>query len=254
MVDFPRPTRVTEPIWLEPYPDVLLEGLPDLAPGPDVRYEIKESVALAFVAALQRLPPRQRAVLVLREVLGFAAAEVAAMLEVSEASVNSALQRARGTLDAAGSWWGARSGSGSGSGLVARERAPLPRSARGRELVGRFADAFEADDVDAVVALLTKDALVTMPPEPLGYQGPAAIGALLREVVRRRDGPRVQLVPTRANGQPAFGYYLPDPHAPIRRAYGLLVLELAGDQISGITRFGDTGLFARFGLPRVLPE
>jgi RNA polymerase sigma-70 factor, ECF subfamily len=245
-VDFPRPTRVTEPIWLEPYPDALLEGVPDRAAGPDARYGTKESVALAFVAALQHLPPRRRAVLVLRDVLGFSAAEVAAMLDLSGASVNGALQRARSMLDA-------RMAIGPGA-RVAREPAPLPRSARERELLRRFADAFEADDVDAVVALLTEDALVTMPPEPLEYQGPVAIAALLREVVRRRGGLQVRLVATRSNGQPAFGYYLPDPHTRILRANGLLVLELSGDRISAITRFADTGLFARFGLPRVLPE
>ncbi len=245
-MDFPRPTRLTQPIWLEPYPDALLEGVPDRAAGPDARYETKESVALAFVAALQHLPPRQRAVLVLREVLGFSGAEVAAMLDLSEASVNSALQRSRRTLDG-------RIGIGPGA-RVARERAPLPRSARERELVGRFADAFEADDVDAIVALLTEDALVTMPPEPLEYQGPVAIAALLREVVRRRGGRHVRLVATRSNGQPAFGYYLPDPRTRILHACGLLVLELSGDRISAITRFADTGLLARFGMPRVLSE
>jgi RNA polymerase sigma-70 factor (TIGR02960 family) len=245
-VDFPLPTRVTKPFWLEPYPDALLEGVPDRAEGPDVRYEIKESVALAFVAALQHLPPRERAVLVLREVLGFGAAEVASMLDLSEAAVNSALQRSRKTLEG-------RMGFGSG-GRVARDRAPLPRSPPEREPVGRFADAFEADDVDAVVALLTEDALVTMPPAPLEYQGPAAIGALLREIVRRRGGRHVRLVPTRSNGQPAFGYYVPGPRTGILRGDGLLVLELSGDRISAITRFADPRLCARFGLPWVLPE
>jgi len=130
--DLPQPTRMSEPLWLEPYPDEMLEGIADLAPGPEARYEAKEAVALAFVSGLQHLPARQRAVLVLRDVLGFQASEVAEMLDGSEASVNSALQRARATLD---------------SRLPAsRERAPLPRSARERELLARFAEAFESGD------------------------------------------------------------------------------------------------------------
>jgi RNA polymerase sigma-70 factor, ECF subfamily len=234
----PEPTRLTEPSWLEPYPDVMLEGIADSAPGPDARYETKEAVALAFVSGLQQLPPRQRAVLVLREVLGFQAAEVAEMLDSSEASVNSALQRARGTL-------GAR--------LPAdRERAPLPSSAQELELVGRFAEAFEGGDVDAVVALLTDDALLTMPPEPVEYQGHDAIRMFLGERVLARGARRPRLVPTRANGQPAFGYYLEDSQSPIRRWHGLLVLTLEGDRIAGITRFGDSAVLPHFGLPRTL--
>src|SRR5262245_34906424 len=128
MVEPPEPTRMAEPSWLEPYPDVLLEGLADAAPGPDARYELRESVGLAFVAALQDLPPRQRAALVLRDVLGFHTIEVAEMLDSTEASVKGALQRARATLDQ-------RKPTGG------RERAPLPRTARERELVGRFAGA-----------------------------------------------------------------------------------------------------------------
>ncbi len=233
-------TRRTEPTWFEPYPDALLEGLPDAAPGPEARYETRESLALAFVAGLQRLPPRQRAALVLRDVLGFRAAEVAEMLDSTEISVNSALQRARATLD---------------SQLPARdrERAPLPRSPRERELVGRFVDAFESADIDRVVALLSDDAWLTMPPEPLEYQGHAAIAGFFLE--RSWWGVQaVRLVPTRANGQPAFGYYLRDPLAPVAHAHGLIVLTLAGDRISAITRFGDNSLFPLFGLPRTLRE
>jgi RNA polymerase sigma-70 factor (TIGR02960 family) len=236
----PEPTRRTEPTWYEPYPDALLVGLPDASPGPEARYETRESLALAFVAGLQRLPPQQRAVLVLRDVLGFRAAEVAELLDGSETSVNSALQRARAALDGQ---------------LPARDRdrAPLPRSPRERELVGRFVDAFENADVDRVVALLTDDAWLTMPPEPLEYQGPAAIAEFY--LTRSWWGVRAaRLVPTRANGQPAFGYYLRDPVSPIARANGLIVLTLEGDQISAITRFGDNSLFPLFGLPRTLRE
>jgi RNA polymerase sigma-70 factor (TIGR02960 family) len=234
----PEPTRRTEPVWFEPCPDDLLEDLPDTAPGPEARYETRESLALAFVAGLQQLPPRQRAALVLRDVMGFRAAEVADMLDSTETSVNSALQRARATLDAR---------------LPGRdaERAPVPRSARERELVGQFVDAFESADIDRVVALLTEDAWLTMPPEPLEYQGRAAIAAFFAD--RSWWGTRpIRLVPTRANCQPAFGYYLGDPQAPIAHANGLIVLTLKGGQISAITRFGDNSLFPLFGLPRTL--
>ena len=229
-VDAPEPTRRAEPLWLQPYPDALLD-LPDAEPGPEARYEAREALALAFVAGLQRLPPRQRAVLVLRDVLGYPAAQAAAMLETSEASVNSALQRARGTLAAQ-------------LPAAGRDAAPAPRSARERELVGRFTDAFEAADTERLVALLTEDAMLTMPPEPLEYQGPAAIAEFYQS--RAWWGTRaVRIVPTRANGQPAFAYYVAD--API--AHGLAVLTLAGDKISAITRFGASGLLPHFGLP-----
>jgi len=238
--DLPRPTRIGEPLWLEPYPDVMLEGIADLAPGPASRYETKEAVALAFVAGLQHLPPRQRAVLVLRDVLGFQAAEVAEMLDGSEASVNGALQRARSTLDARLA--------------VNRERAPLPRSGRERELLVRFAEAFENGDVGRVVELLTDDALLTMPPQPLEYQGRDAISAFLADRFATLAGRRVRLVATRANSQPAFGHYIEDAQAPIGRFFGVLVLTLEGDQIAGLTRFGDTGILPHFGLPRTLRD
>jgi RNA polymerase sigma-70 factor (TIGR02960 family) len=161
----PEPTRRSEPMWLEPYPDALLEAVADTSLGPEARYELREAVSLAFVAALQHLPPRQRAVLVLRDVLGFRALEVADMLESSEAALKGALQRARTTLKTR---------------LPARdrERAPLPCSPRERELVGRFADAVQSGDVDGVVSLLTDDAWLTMPPQPFEYQGPRSHRAL----------------------------------------------------------------------------
>jgi RNA polymerase sigma-70 factor (TIGR02960 family) len=240
MVEPPEPTRRVEPVWLDPYPDLLLEGVADTAPGPMARYETREAVGLAFAAALQHLPPRQRAALVLRDVLGFHTAEVAEMLDSSEASVKGALQRARATLDG-------RMPAGD------RERAPLPRSARERDLVGRFAAAVERGDTDGVVSLLTHDAWVTMPPEPYEYQGGQAISRFLKDRQARR-GANLRLVLTRANGQPAFGCYLPDAQAAIARAYGLFVLTLEGDRISAITWFGDRSLFAQFGLPRTLSE
>jgi RNA polymerase sigma-70 factor (TIGR02960 family) len=240
MGESPVPTRRSEPVWLEPYPDVLLEGIPDRAPGPAARYEARESIELAFIVALQRLPPRQRAVLVLRDVLGFPTTEVADLLDSSQISVKGALQRARATLEAQ---------------LAApdRERAPRPNSAPERQLVGRFADAVQNGDIDEIVSLLTDDALLTMPPQPLEYQGHDAIAAFLRHRAELRGTP-LRVVPTRANTQPAFGCYLPDPHAAIARPYGLLVLTLAGEAVAGITWFADTGVFPHFGLPRTLPN
>jgi RNA polymerase sigma-70 factor (TIGR02960 family) len=235
----PEPTHYGETPWLEPYPDVLLEGLPDAAPGPEGRYEARETIALAFVTALQRLPPRQRAVLVLRDVLGYRAAEVASMLETTETSVNSALQRARATLEA--------------QAPPVRERAPLPRSAAERHLVGRFADAFVNGNVEDVLALLTEDAWVTMPPEPFEYQGLDAIAEFFVHAFIARGDRSDRLVPTRANGQPAFGHYIGDPHAPVVRGVGVLVLTLEGDRIGQLTRFGGAALLGRFGLPRTLP-
>jgi RNA polymerase sigma-70 factor (TIGR02960 family) len=235
----PEPTRRTEPLWLQPYPDALLDDLPDAAPGPEARYETREAVALAFVAGLQRLPPRQRAVLVLRDVLGYPAAQAADMLGVSEVSANSALQRARATL-------------ASQQPATDRDTAAAPRSARERALTSAFADAFEAADIDRLVTLLTDDAWLTMPPEPLEYQGHAAIAGFYQS--RTWWGTQaVRLVPTHANNQPAFGYYLADPHAPVAHAHGLFVLTLEGDKVCAITRFGDNSLFPHFGLPRTLP-
>jgi RNA polymerase sigma-70 factor (ECF subfamily) len=234
----PEPTRRTEPIWLEPYPDVLLEDIADRSPGPGARYEARESVELAFIVALQHLPARQRVALVLRDVLGFRNAEVAEMLDISQLSVKGALQRARAAL---------------GEPLPAadRERAPLPDSARERELVGRFADAFQRGDVDEVIALLTDDAMLTMPPWPLEYQGHEAIAAYLSYRAQLRG--TLLVVPTRANTQPALGCYLPETQGGIARPYSLIVLTLEGNRIAAITRFvGHAALFGNFGLPPTL--
>jgi RNA polymerase sigma-70 factor (ECF subfamily) len=240
VTDAPEPSRRPEPIWLQPFPDELLEGLPDRAAGPDARYETKEAVGLAFVSGLQRMPPRQRAVLVLRDVLGFRAVEIAEMLETSEASVNSALQRARAALEAAPE-------RGPGGGTV-------PESPAQRRLLDRFAEAMETGEIDTVLELLAEDAWIRMPPEPLEYNGRPAIGAFMRSRPLWRDGdggPR--LVPVRANGQPAFAYYLPDPQADVWHIGGLFVLTLAGEEIAAITRFGEGGWLPWFGLPRKLP-
>jgi RNA polymerase sigma-70 factor (ECF subfamily) len=234
----PTPSRLAEPIWLEPYPDALIEGIADRGPGPEARYEHKEATALAFVAGLQHLAPQQRAVLVLRDVLSFHAAEVAEILDTSQAAVNSLLQRARvaldGRLPAAG-----------------RERAPLPNSHREREVVGQFADAIEDGDIDTIVTLLTDDAWLTMPPYPFEYQGGAAIGQFLRDRGARRGAP-LRVVSTRANGQPAFGCYFPCAQTDIARPYGLIVLTLAGSKVAQISFFAGSSVFPHFGLPRRL--
>jgi RNA polymerase sigma-70 factor (TIGR02960 family) len=236
----PEPTRVGEAVWLEPYPDVLLDGLADDAPGPEARYEAREAISLAFVTALQLLPPRQRAVLVLRDVLGFRAAEVAQILNATAESVTSALKRARATL------------ASQPAQDAGHQPPPPPGSALEQDVVGRLARAFEGGDVQGLVALLTDDAWVRMPPLPWEYQGRELATQFFEPAFRDRKL-RFRLVPTRANGQPAFGLYLRDPHGGIAHANGLLVLTLAGREISAITRF-DPGLLPRFGLPRTLPE
>jgi RNA polymerase sigma-70 factor (ECF subfamily) len=237
----PEPTRVAEPTWLEPYPDAWLEGMVDTAPGPDALYEAREAIELAFIAALQQLPPRQRATLVLRDVLGFRTAEVAALVDSTEESVKGALKRARATL-------------AQHRPSAEREGAPLPDSPQERELVRRFVEVWEADDIDGVVALLTENAWVTMPPATLQYQGPAAIADFLQQAAAWRADRRHILVPTRANTQPAFGTYRTDQHAPIAHATGLMVLTLEGSQIAAITQFLDASILSSFGLPRTLRD
>ena len=237
----PEPTRLGEAVWLEPYPDALLDGLPAQPPGPEARYEASEAISLAFITALQLLPPKQRAVLVLRDVLGFHADEVAETLQTTVESVTSALKRARATLarrldDDAG-----------------HEAAPAPNSAAEAELVARLTRAYETGDVDGLVALLTDDVWVTMPPIPLEYQGIDVVRRFYAGIVFR-DGRTYRLVPTRANGgQPAFGAYLRDPGRGPSRAVGLYAFTFAGERISAVTRF-ETSLLSRFGLPRMLPE
>jgi len=239
-LDPPEPTRLGEVVWLEPYPDVLLEGLADNAPGPEARYEATEAISLAFVTALQLLPPRQRAVLVLRDVLGYHAAQVADILEATEESVTSALKRARATL--------ARRHPPAAT----RQPPPAPGSAAEADLIARLTRAYDAGDVDGVVALLTEDVWVRMPPVPLEYQG-RELAARFLAAVSFRQGRSYRLVATRANGQPAFGGYVRDPRAGVRHAIGLLVCTLAGERICAMTLF-DKSVLARFGLPRTLPD
>jgi RNA polymerase sigma-70 factor (TIGR02960 family) len=228
----PQPTGRPKPAWLQPYPDVLLEGALEQATDPESRYEARESVGLAFIVALQRLPPRQRAALVLRDVLGYRAAEEADILETTEVAVNRALHRARRAIDEL---------------LPDRQQAPLPESREEQQLVSRFTAAFESGDVAGVVALLTANGVLRMPPEGIEYQGRAAIAEFLSTVPANGQLQRFRLISTRANGQPAFGCYLRDPHTPIAHAYGLMVLTLSGDQVAEITGFADTGVFGLFG-------
>jgi RNA polymerase sigma-70 factor (TIGR02960 family) len=239
-VTVPEPTRLGEVPWLEPYPDALLEGLADGAPGPETRYEATEAISLAFITALQLLPPRQRAVLVLRDVLGFRARETAGILDSSEESASSALKRARATL--------ARRRASPRD----REPAPLPGSADERELASRLARAYQAGDVDALVALLTDDVAVTMPPVALEYHG-RELAARFHAAVTFRQGRAHLLAATRANGQLAFGAYVRDPEASIAHAKGLLVLTLAGSRICAMTWF-DSAVLPSFGLPSALPD
>jgi RNA polymerase sigma-70 factor (ECF subfamily) len=235
-----EPSRLGEVVWLEPYPDVLREGLPGAPAGPEARYEATEAISLAFITALQLLPPRQRAVMILRDVLGYHATEVAGMLDASLDSVNSALKRARAALDR-------------GLGPAAdREPPPAPNSPEEAALVARLTRAYEIGDIDALVALLTEDVLIAMPPVPLEYQG-IELAAHFHRTVTFRRGHTYRLIPTRANGQPAFGGYLRDPAGGPMHAMGLFVLTLSGDRICAITRF-DNSVLARFGLPRVLPQ
>jgi RNA polymerase sigma-70 factor (ECF subfamily) len=234
----PEPTRLGEVVWLEPFPNALLEGAIDVPLGPEARYEQTEAISLAFVTALQVLPPRQLAVLVLRDVLGYHANEVADMLDSTVESVNSALKRARASLQR-------RLPPTDG-----REPAPAPDSPAERALVGKFVRAYESGDLNALIALLTDDIFFSMPPIPLEYQGRDVVARLFASIFR--SGRRVDLVPTRANGQPAFGAYL-RASTRIRHGTGLFVLTLTGDRICAFTRF-DTSVLPWFGLPRSLPN
>jgi RNA polymerase sigma-70 factor (ECF subfamily) len=234
----PEATRLGEIVWLEPYPDALLAEIPDESGNPESRYQSREAISLAFITALQLLPPRQRASLILRDVLDYSARETAAMLETTEQSVTSALKRARATL--------------------AREiptlddPPPAPNSPVEHELLGRLVRAFETSDVDALVAVMTEDVWVRMPPVPLEYQG-RELAARFFSCIAFRQGHRYRLVPTRANGQPAFGVYLRDPLTDVAHAFGLLVITLSGQRVSAITRF-DNATYPRFQLPRTLTD
>jgi RNA polymerase sigma-70 factor (TIGR02960 family) len=237
-VEPPEPTRLGEVVWLEPYPDALLDSAIDEPIGPESRYEQTEAISLAFVTALQLLPPRQLAVLVLRDVLGFHATEVAEMLDSTVESANSALKRARASLQRRRPT------------AAARERPPASDSPSEETIVAKFVSAYESADLDALVALLTDDVFMSMPPMPLEYEGRDIVGRFCAGIFGA--GRRFDLVPTRANGQPAFGAYL-RTSTGIRNGTGLIALSLTGDRICAMTRF-ESSVLPWFGLPRSLPS
>jgi RNA polymerase sigma-70 factor (ECF subfamily) len=234
-VEPPEPTRLGEVVWLEPFPDALLGGAIDPPLGPEARYQQTESISIAFVTALQRLPPRQLAVLILRDVLGFHATEVADMLDSTVESVTSALKRARASLQRR-------------LPPAGREPAPAPDSPSEQSIVAKFVNAWESADVDALVALLTDEVFISMPPMPFEYVGRDLVGDFCARLFGA--GRRFDLIPTRANGQPALGAYLRTPGG-ISHGTGVYVLTLAGDRICAMTRFED-GVLPSFGLPRSL--
>ena len=228
-------TPLLESIWIEPYPDEQL-GLEDGRAAPEARYELRESVELAFVAALQHLPARQRAVLILREVLGFSAREVAQSLDTTAASVNSALQRARRTVEER---------------LPERSQQDTLRSLgdeRLRALVERYVEAWESRNVDAMVALLVDDATFAMPPFPCWFSGRDDVVAFLS-----RWTPKLRHVLTSAGGQPGIAWYILDEERGAYLPASIEVLALEGDRVKQITAFADVdALFPRFGLPAEL--
>jgi RNA polymerase sigma-70 factor, ECF subfamily len=227
-----------ELLHLQPYPDRLLDELEASSPGPEARYAMRESVELAFVTAVQLLPPKQRAVLILRDVLGWSAKETAQVLGDSVAAVNSALQRARTRLERARE-------------LGARAHAPVGEDAE-RQLLRRFMAAWDAVDIDGLVSLLADDALMTMPPAPTVVAGAQAIGAFFATVPAQGRLDQIRLLPTSANRQPALAAYMQSaPGAPFR-AYGVMVLALADEAIAGIVGCSDESLFELFGLPAEL--
>jgi RNA polymerase sigma-70 factor (ECF subfamily) len=236
-VQAPEPTRLGEVLWLQPYPDVLLEGLSDQAPGPEARYESREAISLAFITTVQLLPPNQRAALLLRDVLGYRASEAAELLGLTEDAVTNALKRARATMKAA---------------RTAGQPPPAPGSPEERALLDRFVAAFTGHDIDALIALMTDDAWVRMPPLPFEYHGAKEVRRLFTAIYAHwKESDR--MVPVRANGQPAWGAYARNPATGILHNTGVYVISLAGDRICELTRF-ETTLAPHFGLPRTLGQ
>ena len=229
----------TEIPWLQPYPDAVLEGIADPAPGPEARYEMHEAVQLAFVAAIQYLPPRQRAVLLLHDVLGWSSAESARLLDASVAAVNSALQRARATL---------------GKHLPEDQPNPQPvPDDRQRTLLDRYLRVWESADVDGFVAMLKEDAAVSMPPWREWYRGRESLRRFFDWAWRPGGHGPFRLIPTGANRQPAFAFYCRSDIGTELRAHSIHVLSVLDDSIATLTFFLNPGLFVPFGLPLVPP-
>ena len=238
--DDPLGEPLVESVWIEPVADERL-GLGDGQASPETRYELRESVELAFIAALQHLPPRQRAVLILRDVLGFSAREAAEVLETAPASIDSALQRAHQTVDKR---------------LPERDQQARLRTlddAALRRVVDGYVDAWEREDIDALAALLTDDAVFAMPPQATWFRGREAVAEFLGTVPMGR-GYRWRMIPIRANGQLAFGHYMWSEEVGAFAPHGINVLTLDGDRIAQITLFRDPAAFARFGLPEELAD
>jgi RNA polymerase sigma-70 factor (ECF subfamily) len=225
--------------WLQPIPDALVAAQASRAPetaDPASIVASRESMRLALIAALQYLPARQRAVLILRDVLGWRAAEVADLLGTSTAAANSVLQRARARLEQA---------------APAADEMREPSDPGDRALLGRYAAAFENADINALMRLLRDDAVLEMPPQPTWFSGRERIGAFLQSRVLREPG-EFRMIPTSANGQPAFAAYLRD-HDGVHRAHAIQVLTLTGSRVARIVSFNDAGLVTTFGLPQALP-
>jgi RNA polymerase sigma-70 factor (ECF subfamily) len=213
----------------------MLEGLADDAPGPEAQYETREAISLAFVTALQLLPPNQRAVLLLRDVLGYRASESAELLGMTEDAVTSALKRARAAM---------------AGGRTLDDAPPRSGGPEEREVVDRFVAAFTSGDVDAVIALFTDDIWVRMPPLPFEYHGPEAAHRFLTAVGPHR-ATLARMVPVRANRQPAWGEYVRDPATGGLHLVGVLVAVLSGNRIRELAHF-ETTVAPWFGLPRTL--
>ena len=230
-----EPSRLGDVVWLEPLPDALVSGGLDVPLGPEARYDQTEAVSLAFVTALQMLPPRQIAVLILRDVLGFSANDTADMMDSTLESVTSALKRARSSVDRRRF-------------VAGHDPAPTPRSPAEQQLLSRFVVAYEAADIEAVVELLTDDVFISMPPMPFEYAGRGLVATFCARLFDA--GRRFELVPTRANGQPAYGVYLRGADGAAE-GVGVLVLTLAGGRICAMTRF-ERPMLAWFALPWTL--
>ena len=236
--DLPPGQPLLDTIWLEPYPDALLPATDD----PAARYEQLEDIRLAFLVALQELPPRQRAVLLLRDVVGWSAAEVASLLDVSASSVTSALYRARSTLAAR---------------YPATDRAARgvePGGRTERRLLERYVEAWEAADIDQLTLLLRQDATFPMPPAPVWYHGRDAIRAFISATILAGEARgRWKLLPTRANGLPAFGFYRRQEDGLAYTAFAMQVVTLESGLVADATTFGFPQLFPSFGLPKSIP-